>query len=208
MVSRSTAVQWLFLDPTERSSLELELQEWKIESDDDINNPGIFSPRQETIYHVERATVAPGLNLVYPEGIIHSMIIGSSTKTYSYSRSVYSILDFLGSVGGLYGIFQLIANFFVSHINGYNFFNKLTTLVLFAKPTNQLNLCRKFSLASCGIPAMEHAISFRLVSPFPMLFLIFKPLLLCKRFKDRKLLVQSAESRLGSHLDVVKLIKR
>ena len=146
MVSRFSAVWWQFLDLSDPSSLEFELQEWKLESDDNINNPGIFSPRQEVIYHVEKATVASGLVNALPEGTIHGTFIGSSTKTYSYSRSVYSIMDFLGSVGGLYGILQLIANFFVSQINGYDFFNKLTTLVLFAKPT-KLIFCQKFSLA-------------------------------------------------------------
>lgn len=59
--------------------------------------------------------------MIGPKGIVvnevFSMNFYLGTPGAEYTRTVYSILDFLGDIGGLFGIFSMFFSFFIGFYN-------------------------------------------------------------------------------------------
>ena len=65
------------------------------------------------------------------ESRIWGINFSAGTKKITSSRSVYTALDLLGDVGGLYGMLSLIAGSIVSAFNDNYLFNNLVSLVFY-----------------------------------------------------------------------------
>ena len=84
-----------------------QLIQQEIESDEYFFNPGWFSPLNEVIYRLNDDEQVIEENI---SANIYSLIIYTPTISENYQRAIYTSLDFLGDVGGLWDGLHLIAS--------------------------------------------------------------------------------------------------
>ena len=76
-------------------------------------NPGIYDPVTYEFYVLIKKSDVNGMNNRIANSLFNAYFIASTIEVF-HSRSVYSGLDFLGDVGGLYGILSLVVSLLIS----------------------------------------------------------------------------------------------
>ena len=113
-------------------------------------------------------------------------MIGANTEKVAFNRSVYSGLDLLGDIGGLYGILHLLANFFVNYSNVGSLFNFIVTKLYFDMPPGSFQALRQDSLSERTFNALQDASSLKLMRRVPISFMLLKGWLCCRMCRKKR----------------------
>ena len=113
-------------------------------------------------------------------------MIGANIEKVAFNRSVYSGLDLLGDIGGLYGILHLLANFFVKYTNVSRLFNAIVTKLYFGMPPGSFQASQGDSLSERTHDALRDVSSLKLMVRVPITFLLLKRWLCCRICRKKR----------------------
>ena len=102
-------------------------------SDSKLFNPGWFASDDYTVYRIDEEPQVASSDQDMPIWV-H---ISPSHDHLIYSRAIYNVFDFLGDIGGLASVLQMIAGFIVSVTMSGSLMNRLFSKLFYLLPRAQ-----------------------------------------------------------------------
>ena len=147
-----------------------------------------------SIYHIKHSENSNARTPSHFKAI-HGVGFMPSPKQISHSRSVYTFIDLLGDIGGLYGLMQLFVGQIVGPLSQFNLFNSLVRQIFLQQEANPQNPQQ-----------MKPTPQISFARPFPFwLHCLASNCRPCCTKRTKRL--KMAERRLERRLDIVRLIK-
>ena len=107
-----------------------EVQKQTLQSEESLYN--FFSSGEEKEWYFTQTDTQKQL-IAKSGGTVQSVVFATSKQTRIFQRSVYSVLDYIGDVGGLLEGLKLIASTLIAPFSSYNF-TALLLKKLFSQP--------------------------------------------------------------------------